>query len=765
MDSGWLLLILIANMSISVALEGSTLPPSKPDCYIPTGESNGLDIHCTWNHRIDPRVTTIYSLHWKTAYNVVDHVNTGTNLRGFIGREHFSMNSNLSVWVEAESKHGSAKSPVVVLNTGNLVKPSPPRFTSSQQDPLEISWNSICSEPHLSLGSCDVRFRNEVDQLWNEETIGAQVHYELNDPIRAGLVYEFQVRCSCATGVKSNWSGTHEIRTSETAPTGQMDIWKDCGVPATNSDCFVIWKISLSQANGRILGYEIKQSSKHSRTELLNVSIAEPRNLLVCDEDQCYLNSSLQSLSSASVSAYNAHGATVHSYLAIPAPGKVRSEVSINVSMNTENLTVSWASPLRLPDVKSIEEYVVQYKQAGCHLGEGFDWIRVNKSCTSVTFIGHFEKYRPYQVSLFTVMDNQQSHHISSVFGYSSHGIPAKVPSFKVISIAATHATLSWEPIPLTKQNGLILFYEIGVLGKNAVYNVSGSLQDGIKTFELQNLSVNQEYEVGIKAVTAAGPGAKVTTSFITKAPEHLELKSKAHLFSFLLLLCLPAVLCCFLVLFSFSKRTNTACLCFNQKVPDPYNSTIFKMIKNQVNDPVPWSCITINEPLPTMSVLELVEIRCPRCEQVYRSKDQTRPAESSNRCICRTHRNSRDEYREMVESDEEMSESGAAGRDNCGSSSEDEPDVSGYEEHFMPTAGEENILSGAAGRDNCGSSSEDEQDVSGYEEHFMPTAAEVRSVSGAAGKENSWSSSEDEQDVSGYEQHFMPTAADIVNA
>ncbi|XP_077590553.1 interleukin-6 receptor subunit beta-like isoform X2 [Stigmatopora nigra] len=763
MDSGWLLLILIANMSISDAFEGSTPAPSIPDCYIPTGESYRVDIHCSWNHGSDPHVITNYSLHWETANNVFDHVNTGTNLSGFIGREHFSMNSELSVWVEAESKHGSAKSQVVVLNTGNLVKPSPPIITSSQQDPLEITWSSICSESHLFLGPCDVRFRNEVDQFWHEEKIGAQVHYELNDPIRAGLVYEFQVRCSCATGIKSNWSGIHRIRTSETAPTGQMDIWKDCGVPATNSDCSLIWKkISLSQANGRILGYEIKQSSQHSRSELLNVSIAEPRNLLVCDEQQCYLNTSLKNVSSASVSAYNAHGATVHSYLAIPAPGKVRSEVSIDVSMNTENLTVSWDSPLQLPDVKLIKEYVVQYKQAGCHLGEGFDWIRVNKSCTSVTFKGHFEKYRPYQVSLFAVTDNQQSHHISSVFGFSSHGIPAKVPSFKVISIAATHATLLWEPIPLTMQNGLILFYEIGVLGQN-VYNVSASTQDGNKMFELQNLSVNQEYEVGIKAVTAAGPGAKVTTSFITKASEHLVLKSKTHLFSFLLLLCLPAILCCFLVL--FSKKTNKACLCFNQKIPDPYNSTIFKMIKNQVNDPVPWSCITINEPLPSMSVLELVEIRCPQCEQVYRPKDQTRPAESSKRCICRTHRNSRDEYKEMVDSDEEMSESGAVGKDKCGSSSEDEQDVSGYEQHFMPTVGEENIMSGAAGRDNCGSSSEDEQIGSGYEEHFMPTATEVRNLSGAAGRGNSWSSLEDEQDVSGYEQHFMPTAADILNA
>nr|XP_061805072.1 receptor-type tyrosine-protein phosphatase F-like [Nerophis lumbriciformis] len=328
-------------MSISFALEGllgPPYPPSKPECHIPCDEICGVDIHCNWNHRFDPRVSTNYSLHWETAHNVVDHVNTGTSLSGLIGREHLSMYSELPVWVQAESKYGSAKSQVVVFNTGNLALLFAPR-------PIPLQ------------------------------------------------------------------------------------------------------KIPISQAHGQILGYEVKLSSNHNMTELVNISIAEPRGLLVCDEHQCYLNSSLKSVSSASVSAYNAHGATMHSYLPIPEPGKARGEDFINVTMNTENLTISWDPSFWLPDAKSIDEYVVQYKQAGCHLGKGFDWIRVNKSCTSVTF--------------------------------------------------------------------------------TAVYNVSASPQDGNKTLELLNLSANQEYEVWIQAVTAAGPGANVTTSFITTQPEHLELKSK----------------------------------------------------------------------------------------------------------------------------------------------------------------------------------------------------------------------------------------------
>ncbi|XP_077397572.1 interleukin 12 receptor, beta 2a, like isoform X2 [Festucalex cinctus] len=656
----WFLSVLIAHMPIYFAAAGSLgppEPPSKPECHIPCNDSCGVDIHCSWNHQVDPQIPTNYSLHWETAHGIEGHVNTGTSLSGSIVREHFSMNSELHVWVQAESKHGSAKSQMDVFNTGDIMKPPPPIISWSPRDPLEISWGSICNEPHLSLGSCEVRFRSEVEQLWHEDEIGAQVSYEFSVLIEAGVVYECQVRCSCATSLYSDWSATLKI-TSEKAPTGQLDVWKDCGMPATNLDCAMTWKkLPLSQARGPILGYEVTRFSKHSTLRLVNISIAEPRGWLVCDELLCYLNSSLKAVSLASISAYNAHGATVPSNLTIPTQGNMRIEHSIDVSMDMVKLTVSWDLPSQLLDAKSFKEYVVQYKQVGSLLGKGFDWIRVNKSCTTVTF-----------------------------------KVPTKVPLFKVLSIAATHATLFWEPVPLTMQNGLILYYEIGVHGQmgqqhTAVYNVSASPQDENKMFELPNLSPHQEYKVWIRAVTEAGRGANVTTSFITMQQEHLQLKSKSHLFALLLLLCLPVIICGLFVLFSFHKGTRKACLCINEKVPDPYNSTIFEMMKYQANDPLAWICVPIYEPHPTMSTLEVVEVQRPGCEQNCPPGDQRRPEASSDGGTRRTLRYGRDEYSKMVDSEEEKDVSGVAGRDDCWSSSEEEQDTSGYEQHFLPTA------------------------------------------------------------------------------
>ncbi|KAI9523347.1 hypothetical protein NQZ68_028371, partial [Dissostichus eleginoides] len=132
-------------------------------------------------------------------------------------------------------------------------------------------------------------------------------------------VYEFQVRCSCDKGLNSDWSAIHRLRSTETAPVGVLDLWQDCGITQKVSDCVLTWK-KLPPTCGLILGYEARLSYNNGTLVLLNVSTAEPKGLLVCEEIQCHLTSSLKDVSSVNVSAYNAQGATVPSYLTLPIP-------------------------------------------------------------------------------------------------------------------------------------------------------------------------------------------------------------------------------------------------------------------------------------------------------------------------------------------------------------------------------------------------------------------------------------------------------------
>ncbi|XP_041813929.1 interleukin 12 receptor, beta 2a, like [Chelmon rostratus] len=695
--AGWLLSILLVNLPTCFA--GPPAPPPAPECYVPCDEKNcRADIHCTWDAGLEPQISTNYSLHWKPAESKDQHMISGTSFSGYIQRVHF-VNDELRVWVQAKNQHGSAKSREAVY----IHKPPPPKVTQNHQEPFEIDWIFTCDQLPLSMGHCDVRYRAEADQLWQEDEGGFYGSYTLDSP-KPCTAYEFQVRCACGTSLRSDWSAIHRIQDT-TTPVGELDVWRDCGISPASFDCVLTWKrLPASQACGRILGYEVKLSYNNG-TVLVNVSTAEPKGQLVCDEMQCHFTSSLKDASSVSVSAYNAHGATVPSYLAMPVSGKEKNAQVVHLEMNEENLTVFWDLPSRLSD--NLKEYVVQYKQAGSPPGQEFDWVKVNKSNTTASFKGQFKKYTPFQVSLFTVSHSSKVLHLSSVTGYSLQGTPSRVPSFKVISIAATDVTLLWEPVPLPKQRGVILYYQIGV-DKHHVYNVSTSPQHENKTFshQLSDLSPGQEYEVWVRAVTAVGPGEMVTTRFKTQHHEYF-----AYL-TILVVICL-IVICAVVGFVSACRERSKACPlmppCYSDKVPDPRNSCIFREMKQQINDPMACIRVPIHEPHPKISLLEVVEVE-PWASKSSLEKTSdvdglTRPVvgNGSSQMDCQydqmedavteeCHRTDiicgREAYSKMVDSDEERDRE-EEDRKDCWSSSEEEQCTSGYEKHFMPTASE----------------------------------------------------------------------------
>lgn len=66
--------------------------------------------------------------------------------------------------------------------------------------------------------------------------------------------------------------------------------------------------------------------------------------------------------------------------------GKDENIPALQISMNAENLTVSWKHSSKLPD--NLKAHVVQYKQFGSRLGHSFDWARLNRSQTTASFRG-----------------------------------------------------------------------------------------------------------------------------------------------------------------------------------------------------------------------------------------------------------------------------------------------------------------------------------------------------------------------------------------
>ncbi|XP_019958363.2 granulocyte colony-stimulating factor receptor-like isoform X2 [Paralichthys olivaceus] len=697
----WVLSILLVHVQTPLAATGPPAPPSDLECFKPCDEKScSADIHCIWGPEPDPQRNTSYSLHWEPTNSEQGYV-TSLNNSAVIYREHFLNHGQLRVWVEAQNKHGSAKSEGKEFNTADIIKPPPPIIALKPQEPLVIEWHSFCAELDLSMETCEVQYWVKGNQVWLKHEDGYLHTYTLDNPLPC-TVYEFHVRCACSIGLKSNWSTSHSLSAAK-APKGKLDIWMDCGLFPASFNCTLTWKmLPLSQACGVIVGYEVKLFYNNSTWILLNVSTAEPRDLLWCNETQCHLNHSLKNVSSVSASALNSHGATAPSHVAMPTPGKDEDVKTLNLKMNEANLTVTWDLPSK--PLYKLKEYVVQYKQVGSPLGKGFDWVKVTNSQTTVFFEGQFNKYTPFQVSLFSISHSMTVRHLSSVIGYSHEGIPSSPPSFQALSIGDTWVTLFWSAVPLSKQNGVIQYYQIG-LGKENVNNVSASPKSQNETFKLKHLSPGQDYEVWIRAMNKAGPGANATTTFKTQQRENDDYLILKLLLLMFVVICL--VLFCLTFLYvALNKMCPWVAYLFNEKVPDPRNSHIFRGMKHQINDPFALICIPIHEPLPNISVLEVVKILPDALRSTPKeTSDQdefTGPLgrdgisrmngqdEQSKDAVTgeggRTDRRyGREEYSKMVDSDEERDRE--KDKDDCWSSSEEDQFTSGYEKHFMPTA------------------------------------------------------------------------------
>uniref|UniRef100_A0A669CHB7 Interleukin-12 receptor subunit beta-2 n=1 Tax=Oreochromis niloticus TaxID=8128 RepID=A0A669CHB7_ORENI len=654
-----------------------------------------------------------------------------------------------------------------------LAKPLPPKDITAEQEPLEFMWSTSCIE---SSQSCDIRYRTKGETDWpkfENETHGSYA-VEEPDPF---TVYEFQVRCACGGRLMSDWSKIHSVRSAESDPVGEVDLWRDCGISPISSDCFLTWKsLSDSQARGFIHGYNL--TIFYSNGSELQMSTAEPNRQYVHEivEQLCsngttkwFLNATLKDVSSVSIFAYSSQGATDQSFLTISTTGKEENAVKVGLEMNKENLTVSWGPP---SDVSELKEYVVQYKQAGSPPGREFDWIRVNKSQNTAFFKGQFQEYKAYQVSVFKVLNSNEVLHLSSEIGFSHQKVLLAVPSFKVETLLETEVTLHWKPIPLSEQTARIWCYEIGYkwLDTQKVFNVNAS--NDHQTFTLRDLSPGN-YEVWMRAITDFGHEVNATETF--KLNHQQDIGLLIPVLSAVVLLCV----CIGCISLSVCPGPIKACplisSCVSEKVPDPRNSHIFKQMKHQFNDPLGWICIPVCEPQPMISVLEVVKIKSPNLDpdgltgpltgDKFSQDDQREDAvpEESGRL---DRRYGKEPYSKMVDSDEETS----------GSSSEEEQFTSGYEQHFMPSPLEfnesldficipvsetqpknsEGLIGPVAGDECSEMESQDDQREGGREvynkmDDFYEETGDF------------CSSSEEEQFTSGYEKHFMPSPLEVL--
>ncbi|XP_077068010.1 interleukin 12 receptor, beta 2a, like [Siphateles boraxobius] len=677
----------------NVTVRGGYPPssPSRPDCAIELDE----DIHCSWTKSNEPMIPTIYTLHWKDCDGNINSRESDQE-DVVINRVEYMKSTDITAWVTVKNVLGSAQSEESVFNTGHIIRPDPPNNITHTFMPLVIYWNMDCGLEHGdSVGpldkECQVQYHAHDHMMdWIQED-DFQSTFPLEDS-QPFTEYSFRVRCHCGyeEKVMSDWSSVFSVRTPPAAPVGQLDVWSDCAPYPDSSSCNIYWKeMPLSQARGEISNYivtlklkngtEIKQVTRRRR----DTGSQHPTEQNCPELRHFPLEMGVMGVF---VSANTSMGMSVPTFMPFSVRGQTTPEVNLSVMGEKQKLWVSWSVHPQFSD--SVLEYVVQHVSVVPH-HPCLNWVRVNRTQTSVTITGDFRNYTAYNVSLYTVSNNHSTF-LKSAIAYTLQGVPPKVPRFYVKIVSQSSVILMWSPIPEHESKGVILHYLVGINETASLteYNVSSDRT----SMQLSDLQPSRQYQAWVSAVSAAGEGMRSITTFsITEENSFVASIQMAVIILLSFLILVIAFKC---VLLHYCS----------QKIPDPLNSKSFKHVNFQ--HAWPWLCSPSELPLK-ISELEIVENLHPNTPS---SPSETEPekilidvepqhfqvfpdglgrtnvggekwledSEESNRRNISKQDSWRKEYSEMVDTDEEE---GAGGEEWW-----DQQRVSDYERHFMPS-------------------------------------------------------------------------------
>ncbi|XP_067237598.1 interleukin 12 receptor, beta 2a, like isoform X2 [Chanodichthys erythropterus] len=656
-------------------------PPSPPICTI--GDLEDFeDILCSWTKSNELMIPTIYTLHWQNVYGDV-YSKESDKENAVITRDKYSKITDITAWVTAKNVLGSAESEESVFNTGHIFRPEPPNNITHTFMPLVIDWNMHCESVGPLDKSCQVQYSAHTTHHpldWIQED-DFQSTFPLEDS-QPFTQYSFRVRCHCGyeEKVMSEWSSVYSLRTPPAAPVGKLDVWSDCAPNSDNSPCNIYWKeMPLSQARGEISSYIVTLKLKNG-TEIKQVTRQRRDTGSQHHHEQNCMHLRQFTLKmgvmGVFVSANTSMGTSDPTFMPFPVRGQTAPEVNLSVIGENQTLQVSWHVHPQFSE--SILEYVVQYVSVVPY-HPCLNWVRANRTQSSVTITGDFRNYTAYNVSLFAVFTNHSTF-LKSAIAYTLQGIPPEVPQFHVKITSHSSVILTWSPIPVHESKGFILHYLVGI-------DETGSNISTDKTsMQLSDLQPSQQYQAWVSAVSAAGEGKRSITTFSTT-------NENRFVTSALLAVFIPLM---FVLTFIFLLSRYCS-----QKIPDPLNSKSFKHMNFQHTWPwlYPPSELTVKiseleivenlhpDTPPPPSEIELEKILIDVKHQHFQVRDGLgrtneggemwlEDVEESNRGnISKQDRLL--EYSEMVDTDEE--------EDNSGEDWWDQQCVSDYERHFMP--------------------------------------------------------------------------------
>ncbi|XP_069601987.1 interleukin-6 receptor subunit beta-like isoform X2 [Ranitomeya imitator] len=618
-------------------------PPVKPEnlscvCY------NGKTLTCTWEPGRPTVMPTTYTLkqYWVEP-DLLNNTEIVQNLtpdypkirrpsvsRNSVQRKDcvaeaekrsctllfpdFSLYIDTTFLVEAANPLGRLESDPVQFDIIEIVKPDPPdivNLSAVLERVLRIEWKNP-----LKLGELryNIRYRPKGggaswSEVPSEDLTKTRESFSLQE-LQPYTTYTISIRCKLiAARFWSEWSKEYTAITSESAPSQGPEFWRKISNARSDVGERVIrlmWKDLKSQANGLILGYNVTVKSG-----------ADVVRTLTVEETACNITVPKDSYEVV-LTAYNSKGPSPPSTLIIPhVTDKVVQPADMNLRAFPKDglLWVEWRP------AGKVLGYVIEWCRNSLSMDCDAEWQREPSDATRTFLRGDIGPFVLHLIRL-NVLHRDGQERSGTVAVYLQQGAPTIGPAVQTKSTGKTWVTLTWKPVPLSKQNGFITGYTIKYgdnYGTPKVIPVNATVTE----YTLKPLAAKTAYSVSVTANTQEGGKAGLPLSFTTLPFDSGEVEA------IVVSSCLGFLVLILVLSFLFCNKREQIKKHIWPNVPDPSKSNIAQWSpqtpSRHGSKPNPFQ----EGPFTDVSVVKITADEKPYDDQDLKSVDQMKTATS----------------------------------------------------------------------------------------------------------------------------------------
>ncbi|XP_058026653.1 oncostatin-M-specific receptor subunit beta [Ahaetulla prasina] len=461
---------------------------------------------------------------------------------------------------------------------------------------IRLSWQIKPINAKLPL-LCQINVGKNMYNITAQSDSDSHFHFQLGG-LKPATNYKFKVRCAVSPFWKwSSWTKNISAETTESAPSGLLDVWRHINSGLEQRNVTVYWRESSDfRANGKIQKYHLSwENLEDPSVQHHNHSVSAPQN---CTKISLG-NRSYKIL----VWAQNRAATSSPSVIIIPATdknGKALYSEETTDKNEEHKIYISWKRQSKF------SQYVVDWCNQPRDTSCDFQWKKYGGTKSSDLITS--DAFKPGVRYTFNVygIQGDRSYLLEKKAKYLEEMEPPHYLSCNIDTITANSLRVTWEQYDQKFSSGFIRGYMLYMKMDNQNCSVQGSkplihpgnlmicsykIEKPNQTeFTVRHLKPNTKYLFALQAY-AVNPNYTDNVFF---TPVFTPDDGK-WLFNLLyLLLVIPLVVMCIC-----SRKNSCVRNCLCPAVPQPKVTPFFKMSLGitEVNDMIPNQLVMLEKP------------------------------------------------------------------------------------------------------------------------------------------------------------------------